>query len=115
MRTASGSFPHRIDLDAATREMLACLADFGRVLEAGSIDERRRVIRAFVKEIRLDPSRSEGRAELFVLPDVAATGIEPAASSLYMVAGAGFGTLCNWPGAVVERYAYEKGRLRRIA
>ena len=108
----------KVDIEKATEEMLGFLREFDKVLAGGSIDERRRVIRAFVKEIRLDPQTNESQALLFNLPEPEGlTQLEPATSdsSFRMVAGARFGTLCNWGGMVIERYVYEAGTLRKVA
>ena len=83
----------QVDLDSAVREMTDMLSSFGEVMQEGSIDEQRRVIRAFVRQIRLDPQNHEGRAEVFALPDFETLArYEPAISksSLILVAGAGF-------------------------
>jgi len=57
-----------VDLDEAVRAMTDMLSSFGNVMKEGSIDEQRRVIRAFVRQIRLDRQNHEGRAEVFALP-----------------------------------------------
>ena len=83
----------QVDLDEAVREMTGMLSSFGEVMQEGSIDERRRVIRAFVRQIRLDPRSHEGRAEVFALPDFEAVARYQATasqSSFQVVAGAGF-------------------------
>ena len=80
-----------VDLDELAGAMVGYLGEFSQVLAGGTIDERRTVIRAFCKQIRLDPRNGEGRAELFMLPDLTtAAGHEAAAikSSFPMVAGA---------------------------
>ena len=56
----------------------------------GTVDERRRLIRAFVQEIRLDPRTGEGQAQILMLPDLSAEArLEPTTekSSFTMVAG----------------------------
>jgi len=70
-------------------------------MEEGSTDEKRRVIRAFVKEVRLDPDTHGGRAYVHALPDFATVsqmlcgGHEKsrrlsATASFQVVAGEGF-------------------------
>lgn len=83
----------KVDLDAAAQEMLGYLRSFGEVMREGSMDERRAVVRAFVRQVRLDPQTHEGRAEVFALPNFeAVTRYQATAreSSFSMVAGAGF-------------------------
>lgn len=83
----------QVNLDEAVRAVVEMLRSFADVMKEGSIDERRRVIRAFVKQIRLDPQNHEGRAEVFALPDFETLArFEPAISksSFHLVAGAGF-------------------------
>jgi len=83
----------RIDIDDAAGEMLGYLKDFEKVLAEGSIEEQRMVLRAFVKEIQLDPEKHKGQAQLFTLPDLGAlTRFEPAQgkSSFRLVPGARF-------------------------
>jgi hypothetical protein len=58
-----------VDLDDAVRAMTGMLSSSAEVMQEGSIDEQRRVVRAFVRQIRLDPQTHEGRAEVFALPD----------------------------------------------
>ena len=52
----------RIDIDDAAGEMLGYLKDFAKVLKEGCIDERRRVVRAFVEEIRINATYTYGRS-----------------------------------------------------
>ena len=71
--------------------MMEAVKDLRTLAQEGTIDERRMLVRAFAKEIRLDPQTGEGRAQVFMLPDLsAAPRFEPATekSSLIMVAGA---------------------------
>jgi len=94
-----------VDLDEATRAVLGMLGSFGDVMREGSIDERRRVIRAFVRQIRLDPQNHEGRAEVFALPDfTAVTRYQATApeSSFQVVAGAPVVVEKKRPGFVVD-------------
>ncbi len=82
-----------VDLDEAMRAVVEMLRSFADVMKEGTIDEQRRVIRAFVRQVRLDPQNHEGRAEVFALPDFASLPrFEPAISdsSFHLVAGAGF-------------------------
>lgn len=94
-----------MDLDQAVREMTSMLGSFAEVMQEGSIDERRRVIRAFVREVRLDPQTHEGRAEIFALPDFeAVTRYQATASksSFQVVAGARVVAEKKQPGFVVD-------------
>ena len=78
---------------ADSDKMTGMLCTFGEVMQEGSIDERRRVVRAFVRQIRLDPQSREGRAEVIALPDfeaVARYRATASQSSSQVVAGAGF-------------------------
>jgi len=82
-----------MDLDQVTEVMLEYMKDFENVVAQGTVDEKRRFIRAFAKEIELDPESGTGRAQVFVIPDLTvAVRNEPATekSSLISVAGAGF-------------------------
>jgi DNA invertase Pin-like site-specific DNA recombinase len=95
----------QVDLDLAVREMTELLRDFGQVMEEGSIDERRRAVRAFVKEIRLDPESYEGQAQVFVLPTLTPTARTAHAnsdSSFHLVAGAPVVVEKKRPGFVVD-------------
>ena len=91
----------KVDMESAAGEMVELLREFGKVIEEGSTDEKRRVIRAFVKEVRLDSDTHGGRAYVLALPDFATvsqalcTGHEKsrclsATASFQVVAGAGF-------------------------
>ena len=80
-----------VDVELVCAEMLTAMKDFRKLAAEGTVDEKRTLIRAFAKEIRLDPQSGEGRAQLYMLPDLpVATRHEPATekSSLIMVAGA---------------------------
>ena len=83
-----------VDVDVVCAEMLAAMKDFQKLAEEGTIDERRRLIRAFVQEIRLDPRTGEGQAQILMLPDLSAEArLEPTTekSSFTMVAGVRYG------------------------
>jgi hypothetical protein len=58
-----------VDLDAATTELPSTLQSLARAMQEGSTDERRVVVRALVREIRLHPGKATGRAEVFSLPE----------------------------------------------
>ena len=73
--------------------VLDYMQDFGKVVAEGTVDEKRRFIRAFTKGIELDPETNKGQAQLYMLPDPASLSRCPSTSaeSLFcMVAGAGF-------------------------
>jgi|GEM_PF-2916186 len=98
----------KVDLDAATQEMLGYLRSFGEVMREGSMDERRAVVRAFVRQVRLDPQTHEGRAEIFALPDFEAVTryqVTASKSSLRVVAGAPVVADKKRPGFAIEAFA----------
>lgn len=78
-----GLFLHRAELDA-----------LNEVLAAGTVDEKRQFLRAFIRRVELDPDTGRGRAELYSLPTQTASSAkdtnDAANSSLIMVAGAGY-------------------------
>lgn len=80
------------DLDELTDAMLGYMADFQAVVAEGTVDERRRLVRAFTRRVVLDPQTGKGRAELLYVPKDAAPSASAGntASSPSMVAGAGF-------------------------
>ena len=66
------------DLEAATADALANLGRFRRVLEIGTLEQRKEFLRGFVQEIRIDPDAGRGVITFYELP----------AGSLMMVPGA---------------------------
>ena len=88
-----------MDLETLTDVMLDYMTEFQKVACQGTVDEKRRFIRAFTKGIELDPRNGKGRAQFFILPDFAALSrfelyppgrATTARSSFNVVAGAGF-------------------------
>jgi len=82
---------NQLDFDELTQVMLDYMEDFEGMLAYGTVDEKRTFIRAFTKKIELDPHNGTGRAQVFIIPDLAvASRYEPATqrSSLTPVAGA---------------------------
>ncbi len=67
-----------VDLEAATREALAYLARFRDVLEEGTLEQRKELLRGFVHEISIDPDTARGVITFYELP----------ITSLMMVPGA---------------------------
>lgn len=67
--------------------------------------EQRRVVRAVVRQIRLDPATHEGRAEIFALPEFEAVTryqVPASESSLRVVAGAPVVEEKKNPGFVID-------------
>jgi len=67
-----------VDLEAATRDALAYLARFRDVLEEGTLEQRKELLRGFVHEISIDPDTARGVITFYELP----------ITSLMMVPGA---------------------------
>ena len=81
--------------------MTQAVKDVRKLPQEGAIDERRRLVRAFAKEIGLDPTTGQGRAHVYVLPDSSVLSPSHSATekpAVSMVAGA--------------RYVAEKKRFR---
>ena len=87
--------------------MLTYMEEFDKVVRKGTIEEKRSFIRAFTKRVELDPEGDRGRAQLYLLPDLAAIGGESTRSSLSMVAGARYAPEKKTPRRTVE---FEFGR-----
>ena len=69
------------------------MARFDEVVAAGTVDEKRRFLRAFTRRIELDPDTGHGLVELYSLPTQTALppkSCNAANSSLILVAGVGF-------------------------
>ena len=83
-----------IDVEQLIPEVLGYMEGFDEVVEAGTVDEKRRFLRAFIRRVELDPDTGRGRAELYSLPTQTASSAkdtsDAANSSFIMVAGAGF-------------------------
>ena len=58
----------QVDPDELTEAMLTYMEDFQRVVGEGTVEEKRRFIRAFTGKVELDPETGKGRAELLYLP-----------------------------------------------
>ena len=84
----------KVDLDELTDAMMGYLESFEQVASEGTVDEKRRLVRAFTHKLELDPETGRGHAELLYLPKDEALSNDPesALSSFYMVAGASFVT-----------------------
>ena len=81
--------------------MTQAVKDVRKLPQEGTIDERRRFVRAFVKEMGLDPTNGQGRAHVCMLPDHSVLSPSHSATerpAVSMVAGA--------------RYVAEKKRFR---
>ncbi len=82
-----------LDIEALIPEVLGYMERFDEVVEAGTVDEKRRFLRAFTRKVELDPETGRGCAELYSLPTTTALPADTdnaAQSSLILVAGAGF-------------------------
>jgi len=80
-----------VDIEVLIPEVLDCMERFDEVVAEGTVDEKRRFLRAFIRRVELNPDTGRGHAELYCLPTKTAspTGADNAAnSSLIMVAGA---------------------------
>ena len=55
----------------------AAVRDFGRLVEAGTVDEKRTVVRAFLHSIDYDPESRSGKGHFWLLPGVGPDGQEP--------------------------------------
>ena len=62
----------KLDMEGLLDELLGYLSDLQTVAGEGTVEERRRFVRAFTKTIELDPESGKGRAQLPMLPDLAA-------------------------------------------
>jgi len=56
------------DLEAATRDALACLARFREVLGECSLEQRKEFLRGFVHEISIGPDTTRGVITFYELP-----------------------------------------------
>ncbi len=74
-----------IDADAVLRDGLAAIRDLPRLLEQGSLEERKEFIRAFVAGVTVVPEKAQLDLRVRQLPAVL-----PRNSSVGVVAGAGF-------------------------
>jgi len=86
------------------------------VASEGTVDEKRRFIRAFTRRIELDPETGKGRAELLYIPnDAAFSGdCENAASSFPVVAGARYTAEKKTPSRIID-FDFERERIRIAA
>ena len=55
----------------------AAVRDFGRLVEAGTVDEKRTVVRAFLRGIDYDPESRSGKGHFWLLPGVGLDDQEP--------------------------------------
>jgi len=56
------------DLDDLTDEMLSHMGSFEQIVSEGTVDEKRRFVRAFVQRIEIDPDSDERRIHLMQVP-----------------------------------------------
>ena len=77
-----------IDVDAVLRGGLASLRDLPRLLESGSLEDRKEFVRAFVGGVSVVPGEARLDVQMRKLPVVGS--LLPANSACGLVAGAGF-------------------------
>jgi hypothetical protein len=95
-------------------ELLDYLGSVGKVVVEGTVDEKRRFLRTFIRRVELDPTTGTGRAEVYDLP-VLSPGVQEKKDSLdgrpssfQVVAGVGFDTdspSWEWEEVELERLA----------
>ena len=93
-----------LEVETVIPEVLGYMERFDEVVAAGTVDEKRRFLRAFTRRVELDPDTGRGRAELYSLPTQTALPADAdnaGNSSLLMVAGAGFDAVKTVRGVVV--------------
>jgi len=86
----------RVDIDAMMPTLIDFIGSFEETVAHGTIEEKRRFLRAFVRRVELDPTNGTGRVELYDLPVFASgppvqekkDGHDGHPSSLRVVAGA---------------------------
>jgi site-specific DNA recombinase len=82
-----------LEVEATATKVLDYMERFDTVAATGTVDEKRRFLRAFTRCVEIDPDSGRGRAELYSLPMITASPAEAndaEKTSLIMVAGAGF-------------------------
>ena len=82
-----------LEVENLSPEVLGYMERFDEVVATGTVEEKRRFLRAFTRRVELDPDTGRGRAELYSLPTQTASPADAdnaGNSSLIMVAGAGF-------------------------
>jgi len=87
-----------ISRDVQDNFSLACLARFRKVLEEGTLEQRKEFLRGFVAEIAIDPDAARGTITFYALP----------VTSLMSVPGAGVEP--TWAGGARDLKAARKGR-----
>ena len=58
----------RVHIDSMIPQLLRYLASFEKGVAEGTVDEKRRFLRAFIRRVALDPKTGTGRAEIYDLP-----------------------------------------------
>ena len=89
------SSTQKLDMEGLLDALLDCMRDLETVVGQGTVDEKRHPVRAFTKRIELGPQTGNSRAQLPMLPDLAAAiryGSPTAKSSFGMVAEEGNAT-----------------------
>ncbi len=77
-----------IDADALLRHGMAALGDLPRLMESGSLEERKEFVRAFVAGVKVYPDEERLEVQMRKIP--ASVVPKPGFSSVGVVAGAGF-------------------------
>ena len=62
----------RVDIDAMMPALIDFIGSFEETVAHGTIEEKRRFLHAFVRQVELDPRKGTGRVELHDLPVFAA-------------------------------------------
>ncbi len=84
---------HTLEVESMIPRVLDYLERFDEITGKGTVDEKRRFLRQFVRRVELDPDTGQGRAEMYSLPMQTAPPESPdnaEKTSLIMVAGEGF-------------------------
>ncbi len=69
LASAKGGSPSRSDLKTQAREMASRIADFRRIIDRGTSEERKEFVRLFVGEILVDAAKGEVSVGFFELPE----------------------------------------------
>ena len=77
-----------IDAEVVLRHGMTALRDLPRLLESGSLEERKEFVRAFVAGVKVYPDEERLEVQMRKIP--ASVVPKPGFSSVGMVAGAGF-------------------------
>ena len=111
----------RVDVDSLIPQLLDYMGNIGTVVAEGTVDEKRRFLRAFIRRVELDPKTGTGRAEIYDLPVFSVQEKKDSRngrpSSFQVVAGARYVVEKKIPGRRVEFVCFDEALevLRRNA